>query len=482
MLAAAVAAPPQAHFLFEAAQPDLSAAGTLTNAWADYDGDGDPDLFVGFNGAPNRLYRNDRGVLRDVAADAGLAEARATRASAWGDYDGDGDPDLLVGHTPGAEPVLRLYRNTGGRFTDITAASGLIVEKGAVRQPVWVDVDADGDLDLFVAFRDRANALFINGAGRFTDVAARVGLADPRRSVGAVWFDYDHDGDLDLYVANQDGDANGLFRHDRRGGASTFVDVAAAAAAEWAGRAPREPTNGTVRPCAFDANGDGWLDLFGANYGPNGVLLLDRSGKARDVSKPLGVATDGRFDTCAPADVDNDGRTDLYVNGTITAGVAHRDYLFHRGPDTFSDATPDTVRALPASHGASWADVDDDGDLDLALAGTTAESMPLLMRNQLPPAAAARSLKVRVLDRDGHATRPGAEVRVFRAGTRQLIGVGLVDAGSGYNSQSDLPVHIGLGAAARVDVEVIFPAAGTRLATWKRGVPATARTVVIRSR
>ena len=276
-----------------------------------------------------------------------------------------------------------------------------------MRQPVWVDVDADGDLDLFVAFRDRANALFLNDGGRFTDIAPRVGLADTRRSVGAVWFDYDQDGDLDLYVANQDGDANGLFRHDRRGTASTFTDVAAATQTEWAGRAPREATNGTVRPCAFDVDGDGWLDLFGANYGPNGVLLLDRSGKARDASKRLGVATDGRFDTCAPADVDNDGRVDFYVNGTITGGVAHRDYLFRHGGDVFSDATPEAVRTLPASHGASWADVDADGDLDLALAGTTAEQMPLLLRNQLPSATAARSLKIRVLDGSGRATRAG---------------------------------------------------------------------------
>ena len=474
---------PQNPFTFEPAQPDLVAAGTLTNAWADYDGDGDPDLFVGFNGAPNRLYRNDDGVLRDVAGEAGLADARATRASAWGDYDGDGDPDLLLGHTPGAEPVLRLYRNTAGRFTDVTTAADLVVEKGAVRQPSWIDVDADGDLDLFVAFRDRPNALFMNDGGRFSDVAARAGLADPRKSVGAVWFDYDQDGDLDLYVANQDGDANGLFRHDRRDGASTFTDVAAAAGVEWAGRAPRDATNGTVRPCAFDADGDGWFDLFGANYGPNGLLLLDRSGKARDVSKALGLATDGRFDTCAPADADNDGRLDLYVNGTITGGVAYPDYLFHRSGDRYVDATPENVRALPASHGASWADFDADGDLDLTLAGSTADPMPLLMRNRLAAPAAARSLSVRALDSRRRATLAGAEVRLFRAGTRQLLTAALVDSGSGYNSQHDLPVHVGLKDLTPVDVQVIVPAAGMRRVTWQRNVsPSRTRTITILGR
>ncbi len=72
-----------------------------------------------------------------------------------------------------------------------------MVATGAVRQPAFVDFDGDGDLDLFIAFRDRANALYRNDAGKFTDIAAAIGLADPRRTVGAVWFDYDEDGDLD---------------------------------------------------------------------------------------------------------------------------------------------------------------------------------------------------------------------------------------------------------------------------------------------
>ena len=369
-----------------------------------------------------------------------------------------------MGFAPGpAGAVLRLYRNDGGRFSTITSSAGLAaIFTGAVRQPSWIDFDGDGDLDLFMAFRDRPNALFRNTRGHFRDIAAQIGLADPRKSVGAVWLDYDQDGDLDLYVANQDGDANGLFRNDR----GRFRDVAAAAGAEWAGRAPREPTNGTVRPCAFDANGDGWLDLFGANYGPNGLLLLARGGTARDASRLLGLATEGRYDTCAPADADNDGRIDLYVNGTITGGVAYRDYLFHNTGDVYSDATPANVVALPASHGASWADFDADGDLDLAIAGTTAAPLPLVLRNTITPIP-GRSLSVRVLDARKRATVAGAEVRVFLAGTRKLLATRLVDSGSGYNSQSDVPVHIGLPADGRVDVQVIFPARARR-AAWLR--------------
>ena len=477
---AAFAAPiglDQGPFVFEPAQPDLFAAATLTNAWADFDGDNDPDLFVGFNGAANRLYRNDGGVLRDVGGEAGVADARATRAAAWGDFDGDGDPDLLLGYAPGPDSVLRLYRNTAGRFTDVTFASGLTVAAGAVRQPAWIDFDSDGDLDLFVAFRDRPNAMYRNDRGRFTDIATRIGLADPRKSVGAVWFDYEADGDLDLYVANQDGDANGLFRNVR----GRFTDVAAAAGAEWAGRAPREATNGTVRPCAADMNGDGRLDLIAANYGPNGLLLARAGGRIEDASAASGIAVDGRYDTCAPADVNHDGRIDLYINGTITGGVAYRDYLWRNTGARFEDATPESMVPLAASHGASWADFDADGDLDLAIAGTTAAMLPLVLRNQLPPASARRSLSVRVLDRRGRATRAGAEVRVYLAGTRRLLATGLVDSGSGYNSQSDLPVHMGLPVDGRVDVQVIFPARSRRAAVWRRAIfPDRERTITVR--
>ncbi len=462
---------------FEPMQPDLFAAGAnLANAFADIDNDGDLDLFVGFDGTPNRLYRNEKGSFTNIAATAGVADARATRASAWGDYDADGDPDLLLGFTPGAAgPVLRLYRNDpstslgagGARFVDVTAEAGLVVATGAVRQPVFIDFDSDGDLDLFVGFRDRANALFRNDSGRFTDIAASVGLADARKTVGAVWFDFDEDGDLDVAVANMDGDANGMFRND--GG--KFTDVAAAAGVEWGGRAPKDPGNGTVRLCAGDLDGDGRFDLVAANYGPLGFFSNRNGGKFEDRAASLGLAIDSRYDSCAPADYDHDGRLDLYVNGTVTGGASFQDYLFRNAGSSFEDVTPPNLRALQADHGVQWADVDADGDLDLALTGSRADGMHLIMRNLLPAADAARSLQVRVVDSRGRATLAGAEVRVFAAGSTRLAGARLVDSGSGYDAQNDAPVHVGIpSGVTRVDVQVIVPRQGARQATWQRGV------------
>ncbi len=453
---------------FEAVQPELFAdGGALVNAWADVDQDGRLDLLVAFASAPPRLYRDTGGGFRDVATEYGLAGTRGARAAAWGDYDGDGLTDLALGLVPDGGPVLQLFRNVGGRFEEVTVPAGLVVEGGAVRQLSWIDFDGDGDLDLFVAFRDRANALFRNGGGAFEDVASLLGLDDPRRSVGAAWFDHDRDGRLDLVVANMDGDANGLFRNE----GERFVDVAEAAGVAWGGRAPRDPSSGTVRPCVADLDGDGLLDLVFANYGPNGLFLNRGDGTFEDVSATWGLASlDGRHDTCAPADVDHDGLVDLYINGTVTGGVSHPDRLFRNQGDHLEEGTPANLAALQASHGATWADFDGDGALDLALTGSREDATHPLLRNVLPTEAARRSLQLRITDPAGVARFPGAEVRLLASGTQRVVGTRLVDSGSGYNSQGDQPVHFGLPTLEPVDVEVTLVGGGRRIAAILRGV------------
>ena len=172
---------------------------TFTNAVADFDNDGDLDIFVGFGDKPNRLYRNDNGNFADVAEEVGLADSDVTRASAWGDYNADGHLDLFVGFVSRTQSRNKLYRNDGDgkHFTDVTQSSGVQLS-GSFRQASWVDYDNDRDLDLFVALRDQRNVLFRNDSGKFTNVAGTLGVDDPRRTVGAAWFDFDQDGDLDL--------------------------------------------------------------------------------------------------------------------------------------------------------------------------------------------------------------------------------------------------------------------------------------------
>jgi penicillin G amidase len=461
-----VAALAQSDSPFELVQPELFAApGGQPNAWADIDGDGDLDLFVGFQeGKPNRLYRNDGGRFVEVAGAAGIADLTDTRAAAWGDFDADGHVDLYVGFTRRSETHNRLYRNDGNgvHFTDVGPAMG-VDAIGETRQVSWVDFDNDGDLDLLVAFRDAPNLLFRNDGGHFTSVGRELGIDDRRRTVGAVWFDFDEDGDLDLFTANQNGDTNGLFRNDR----ARFVDVARELGVDAPGRPETSGSNG---PSVADVDGDGHLDLFVAGYGANFLYRNDGRGRFVEGAAEFGVKGGDKATPSRWGDYDNDGFPDLYVSSYTDQPINERDFLFHREGRRFVDVLP--VLKLPhgATHGVQWVDFDGDGDLDLALTNNNPTGAHPLYRNLLATARARLSVEVRVVDERGRDTRSGSEVRVYAAGTRRLLGVGLVDTGSGYCSQNVMPVHVGLGSTARVDIEVTSMSNAGRVTTRVAGV------------
>lgn len=417
-------------------QPDLfSAPGAQPNAWADYDGDGDLDLFVGFRGRADRLYRNDQGTFVDVAVDVGLDATAETRAASWGDYDLDGDPDLYVGFASPDVPN-RLYRNDEGRFVDVAAEVG--VDRGGVtRQPSFVDYDGDGDLDLFVAFRDGPNALFRNEGDSFTDVTSAAGVGDSRRTVGVVWFDIDGDADLDLFVANQEGDEDALFRN---GGDGTFEDVAAELGVSRPGRTEEQ---GSVGTAVSDYDNDGDLDLFVASYGPDALWQNQGDGTFVDVAPGTSLAGDHHSVSAAWGDYDNDGRVDLYVNTFLSDEPEARDFLFHNTEAGFEDVTPEVMVQHGSSHGVAWADFDSDGDLDLALANNDPDGMHPLYMNTMDPARSIQSLQVGVVDRQGRWNRAGTSVTLLREADG-YVSTRLLDTGGGYASQSVRPVHFGL--------------------------------------
>lgn len=450
---------------FELIQPDLfGVAGGQANAWADVDNDGDLDYFVAFRGRPNRFYRNDNGVFRDVAKEVGLFDDAETRAAAWGDFDADGDADLLIGF---ADPKMaaKVYRNDGKgtRFVDVASEIGIKLN-GVARQPAWIDYDGDGDLDVFAAFRDGPNRLLRNDLGRFVDVTASSGIGDPRKTVSAVWWDVDRDGDLDLFTANQEGDANGLYRQQNE----KFEDVAAAMGVAGT---PRPAADGGVGPSLADFDRDGDFDLFVANYGHSELFQNDNGVKFTEVSRARGIDLNGHGVTSGWGDLDNDGRPDLYVGNFIAGQPLYRDALFINGAQAFVEALPDVILKRDATHGVQFVDFDRDGRLDLALTNNDPDGggHPLL-RNTAT--MRGRSIAIEVTDPNARRTRAGGEVRAYRAGTRQLLSSAIVDSGGGYCSQSEMPVHLGIAGdwKGKIDLEVITIAGGARHASVVRDV------------
>ena len=425
--------------------------GGQSNAWGDYDNDGDLDLIITFRDAPVRLYRNGSSGFENVADGSGLpTDGGNPRSVAWGDYDGDGDLDIYIGYSGYEGPANRLFRNNlqEGRsgFTEVGEAAGVAL-KGATRQVSFIDYDSDGDLDLYVALRASVNRLLQNNDGVFKDVTFTIGIMEPRRTVGACWFDMDADGDLDLFTTNQNGDRDGMFRNDD----GRFSDVAI----ELNMDSPRRPlTDGGVGCAVTDFDTDGDLDLYVAAYGDDMLYQNNGDGTFTNVAAKMGVDNEHHVVTGVWADVQHDGRPDLYTVGYVNGKPGTPDYLYINEGDRFENRLPDNIAKDDTDHGVQWADFDQDGDLDLALAANDPAGSHYLFRNNLAADVAVRSIQVLVLDAKGHYTRAGSEVRVFTAGTDELLGLRMVDTGSGYNAQNAKPVHIGLSRSVEIDVHV----------------------------
>jgi len=428
----------------------------LSNAWGDYDNDGDLDLVVAFKTGDVRLYNNELGGFVNVGPALGLpTSGKERRAIAWGDYDGDGYLDLYIGSNRQGNELFHNDQSQG--FTEVTETMGVAVPRVSTRQISWVDFDNNGTLDLFVADRVGPNVVFSNNNGRFVEVSADIGLADPRATVGACWFDFNQDGLLDVFLANQGTGKDALY--ENTGG--SFRDVAAEFGMQGG---PRERGDGGVDCSVGDYNNDGRFDLFVATYGVNKLYRNDTDGGFTEISTTMGISGNDHMVGSSWGDYNNDGWLDLYVAGYHDDdGVrSPHDRQFRNNGEVFTELELLRTALNGADHGVQWADYDNDGDLDIALTeGYNIAGRHPLVRNDLADDSRTQSLQVAVTDSRGISNRAGAEVRVYDS-RGQLLGSRLVTTGDGYNSHSNLPVHFGLPGQGEVTVEVTFMTAAGR--------------------
>ena len=445
------------------------------SAWADYDGDGDLDLFTMGHFGGGAYYRNDGEAFVERTERAGVAGESGVGCCV-ADYDNDGDPDLYIARNgwlgKGANSLLR--NDGSARFTEVGAAVG-VEGDGTSFTACWGDVDNDGHVDLFVANGAGAdgspNRLYhSDGQGGFRDVAAKAGIV-AGKGIGSAFGDYDNDGDLDLYVANYNA-VNTLYRNgtDSETGGIRFADVTRESRTQLPVRA--------YFAFFFDYDNDGDLDLFCSQLSDFSVVLQSKvhGGTRRNENRPALYRNkgDGSFADVTYAaglgksfgttgaqygDFNSDGYPDIYLgNGVVEVTQLEPDaMLLNMRDGTFVDiAAAVGVDQLGKGRGISFADYDGDGDEDMyvpvggSFPGDLWENR--LFRNDGPPHSwlTLRLVGVRS-NRDGI----GARVRV-RAGEHTQYAT--VSGGGGPGSANSLQLELGLGLAEQVEeLEIRWP-------------------------
>ena len=298
--------------------------------------------------------------FEDIGTTANLPSAIG---AAWGDYDGDGYADLYIGGLWGVHRAYLLHNDGDGTFTDVTVAMGLRTASSDWEDwgAAWGDYNNDGRLDLVVAGGNHPLFLYRNDGAAFAEVGgASAGMPYFPTSRGVAWGDYDGDNWLDLYVCYEESNVSRLYRNNRDG---TFTEVTSAAGMDLA------PAS-IAQDCAWaDYNNDGSLDLIVSRHQEATgtqqaarLYLNDGDGTFTDMAVAAGLPATS-MEGVAWGDYDNDGRLDVYIAGNQNRSTL----LCHsNGDGSFTNVYDSVVDAGANACGVAWADYDNDTFLDVA--------------------------------------------------------------------------------------------------------------------
>ena len=404
-------------------------------AIADYDGDGDEDVYISREKAPNLLYQNlGNQTFEEVSQEAGVADPGTSHCSVWGDFDNDGLPDLYVCNRGEANS---LYHNQGdGTFKEI----GQSARVNALRDPRSVslaDVDGDGWLDIYVANLRQENILYRNnGDLTFSDITLSARVSDRLISMGTVFFDYDNDGDQDLYLTHDANQPNILYQND---GTGKFLNVSAFSGTDYAGFG--------MGVDVADVNRDGWLDIYITNLYYNTLLLNQQDGTFKDISESAGVHDIGMGWGTAFLDFDNDGWVDIYVANDSYFSPLPNVLYRNRGDLTFEIVEKnEAISSMYAGYGLGCFDLDLDGKIDIALANRGNDGNQLF-RNE--SAVSGNWIQLKATGAESNRMAIGTRISLEANG---ILFTDEINAGTGYASQNSPTLHFGLGKIDKIDL------------------------------
>ncbi len=418
-------------------------------AFADIDNDGYVDLYVSNKGGANKLFLNQRdGSFVDITTQAGegIDYTGFSMGSVFGDYDNDGLVDLYLATGGRYEnEANRLFKNLGsGKFVDVTNAAGVGL-KEFTYSASFVDFDNDGNLDLYCANYGPGakNVLYRNnGNGTFADVTDQAGVGDLSWSWMGVWADVNGDNYQDLYVVNGRypvGEPNRLYLNNGNG---TFREVSREAGVA--------DNNWGLGASFADIDNDGDLDLFVSNYvGRNGLYLNNGKGQFADVSEQVIKEQQGWGKGPAFGDIDNDGDLDLYEGD---CKLANQLYI-NDGSGKFIDQAgkqPQLQCSTVRTKGTAFADVDNDGDLDLYVVNWGAPN-----KFYLNDQNDTNWLKVKAVGSLSNRDAVGSKIKLFSGD--KLLAVREVGTATGFCAQQPLVQHFGVAADKSYRVSVTFP-------------------------
>jgi hypothetical protein len=415
---------------------------SLGCSWADYDNDGDLDLYVTNSGDNNFLYQNNNdGTFTQILSGVIVNDGGYSRGTTWGDYDNDGDLDLFVANV--TQDNCLYQNNGGGSFTKITDGE-IVNDGGSSRSCSWVDYDNDSFLDLFVANSNGENDFLYNnnGDGTFTKITEGEIVNDWNDSWTASWGDYDNDGDQDLFVGTGSGENNILYQNNGDGNFSRIYDDDIV-----------NDGSTTISSSWGDYNNDGNLDLFVSNTnGENNFLYWNNgNGSFQRIWDGEIVNDGGSSYGSSWGDYDNDGFLDLYV----VNGGGQENFLYHNNGDgTFQKIWEDEIiYGSESPRGIAWGDYDNDGDLDLFIA-TVGNN--LLYRNNGNSNHWINLLCVgQYSNRSAFGTKVIVRANIFGQYLEQTQEI---NGQSGYYSQNSANVEFGLGDASTIDeIEIRWP-------------------------